>query len=235
MNFLEPLPYLTTLSVYQVTLSRHWPGYAFDARQVILPARRTVDQECVTASPTTPANPNDLVSISGDPYHTPTPDKPSCLCAAQSTRSIALTVQLCCPSDSSSIWPDDSPDLAKVSCQFRVSALSQCSLCSGPLQARLHLLIAMNFREPLPYLTTLSVYQASLTKHWPGHATTPAKPSCLRAAQSTGSVSPCCSNLPSLRQLPQTLTTLSAYQVILTTPLYPPSHPACAPRSRPGV
>ena len=119
-----------------------------------------------------------------------------------------------------SAYTNDRLELAKVSCQFRVSALSQCSLCITPLRARLHLLVAMSFREPLPYLTTLSEHQVALTKHWSGHATTPAKPPCLRAAQSTGSVSPRCSNLPSLRQLPQTLTTLSAYQVILTTPLY---------------
>ena len=43
--------------------------------------------------------------------------------------------------------------------------------------------------------TTLSIYQATMTKHHPGHLTAPAEPSCSRAAQPTGSVALYCPNL----------------------------------------
>ena len=147
---------------------------------------------------------------------------------------MALSVQTCCPSDRSSITrrqPRCCQSLLSIQGFCTVpTLLVQWALASPPPPVS-----AMNFREPLPYLTTLSEYQASLIKHWPGHATTPAKPSCLRAAQSTGSVSPCCSNLPSSLQLLHTLTTLSVYRVILTPLLPPPSHPACVQHRRPGV
>ena len=195
-------------------------------------------RECVTllyefaVFLTAPAYTDDLVGTQGDPYNAPAPAN-HIACVPRRRPGVWRFLSKSAVRSTVPAYTNDRLELTKVYCQFRDSALSQRSLCSTPLRARLHLLVAMSFREPLQYLTTLSEHQVALTKHWPGRATTPAKPSCLLAAQSTRSVLPCCATLLPLQQLQQTLTTLSAYQVVLTTPLYPPSHPACALRSRP--